>query len=1218
MRRRPLTGRADLLLALASGDAVMADIAGRLGYERRELLPELQRVEVAEQEETADVVTTEVALGPRPAVPWWRAQEFYSRKVVPLPLPDEEARASEITLDPFDPLATVPEFFTRLRQVADLTRPGNRIDLNRVVYELSRGRQLVEFPRLNRRSWGQDLHVVIDLARRLVPYRQDQKLIGRAMKRLLPKGGSTVCVLREGAETPVIEWPEHQRGHELQLHPGATLLVLSDLGSMQDSNSSAAEDRWTRIGRRLKRQECAALALVPCRPDAVPDRLARLWTLIPWEGDSRRRPKPADATTVEACERILTLLSAAVRIEPRLLRAVRKLLAAGRRDPGLESRIWQLCRGTTHCSGAALSQQQAVELRGTLLQDDLKQRAWSLIDAAHRDEYSGVACLEVLRLGKDAGKLGAGGGLARSRRWFQSLGTGETEYGGDFFLKAVSQLTPEAWEASPELHALWKQFCPDAGAASGYDPALAGVKDAPLQVVRVSLIGGRLEYRRRGEAAERSTPLATVRLKNPQIVVDEFDDWPVGDDEPAAFWADGNVPAWADRWGCDDVGPWVEFVIEGRKEPTPASIAKGLAEAGALLYGSHLDPRSGAQLDVFEDSRELVPYEEMVNLEGRFNDVGIRHNITEFPMWVFADGTRLAGVQSLESLADHIGPVLVRQRMRWIWPGSFLMGSAEKAELEGWPETPQQLVTISRAFWMFDTPCTQELWQAVMGENPSGFKGDHRPVEKVSWEDCQGFLSRINERCPGLELTLPTEAEWEYGCRAGTDTPIYAGDSPLDEIAWYDKNAGSETHNVAELLPNAWGLYDTLGNVWEWCRDFGGRPYSSEAVSDPAQLTDSESANRVIRGGSWAISALYVRAACRFGFRPGYRYLNLGFRCSSSGSEPSTGGRRPQLARSQRAVRGRRPIAEPAGDSEPASEDRGVRISAGDAEYSPVPQGPVVRIRTDLEDVFLCQTPRPKWARRTGRDQYGLWAEFTVPQEQAEDVTQRMRWIPPGRFLMGSPESEPGRYGDEGPQHEAVVRGGFWLFDTPCTQALWEAVMGENPSEFKGKNRPVETVSWDDCQEFIPKLSDAVRGLQLRLPSETQWEYACRASTEAATYLGGFDPDDEATQDDLKRIAWYTRNAGSETHDVAELTENPWGLYDMLGNVWEWCQDTWRGDYDQRHPDDEPSANRVIRGGCWAYSARGVRAAYRLGSPPGSRDHGLGFRCSSSGSEPGA
>ena len=143
-----------------------------------------------------------------------------------------------------------------------------------------------------------------------------------------------------------------------------------------------------------------------------------------------------------------------------------------------------------------------------------------------------------------------------------------------------------------------------------------------------------------------------------------------------------------------------------------------------------------------------------------------------------------------------------------------------------------------------------------------------------------------------------------------------------------------------------------------------------------------------------------------------------------------------------------------------------------------------VRVSSDVEQVVLRTTTRPKWASAIGRDKYGLWAEFTIegnvakpptkraakkksapPKVPLGPVRQRLRWIPPGRFLMGSPPDEEGRYSDEGPQHEVTIAEGFWMFDTPCTQALWEALMGENPSEFKSPDRPVEKVSWEDCQE---------------------------------------------------------------------------------------------------------------------------------------------------------
>ena len=140
----------------------------------------------------------------------------------------------------------------------------------------------------------------------------------------------------------------------------------------------------------------------------------------------------------------------------------------------------------------------------------------------------------------------------------------------------------------------------------------------------------------------------------------------------------------------------------------------------------------------------------------------------------------------------------------------------------------------------------------------------------------------------------------------------------------------------------------------------------------------------------------------------------------------------------------------------------------------------------------------PAWACGWGEDRYGVFVEVGVA-----DAVQRMRWIAPGRFVMGSPESEVGRYNYEGPQHEVTLTRGFWLADTPCTQALWTAVMGENPSHYEGdEQRPVEQVSWDNCERFFARLEELRPGFAGRFPSEAEWEYACRAGTRTATYGG--------------------------------------------------------------------------------------------------------------------
>jgi len=270
----------------------------------------------------------------------------------------------------------------------------------------------------------------------------------------------------------------------------------------------------------------------------------------------------------------------------------------------------------------------------------------------------------------------------------------------------------------------------------------------------------------------------------------------------------------------------------------------------------------------------------------------------------------------------------------------------------------------------------------------------------------------------------------------------------------------------------------------------------------------------------------------------------------------------------------------------------------------------------------------------------GPWAEIAIEPSTGPRVIQRLRWIPPGRFLMGSPEDEPGRWDDEGPRHPVTIGTGFWLFDTPCTQSLWEAVMGQNPSRFRDPERPVERVSWKDAQGFLERINGLVPGLGLALPSEAQWEHACRAGTESALYSGGIEILGEKHAPALDAIAWYGGNSGVEydldeaedttgslwremqyatrragTRKVKGKAANAWGLYDMLGNVWEWTQDTWHERYEGAPEtgvawkSPEAGADRVIRGGSWGDDTRLCRCAYRSRAQPDFRFSILGFRC---------
>ncbi|MCG3174264.1 MAG: Serine/threonine-protein kinase pkn1 [Myxococcota bacterium] len=217
-------------------------------------------------------------------------------------------------------------------------------------------------------------------------------------------------------------------------------------------------------------------------------------------------------------------------------------------------------------------------------------------------------------------------------------------------------------------------------------------------------------------------------------------------------------------------------------------------------------------------------------------------------------------------------PGCVSIEMVWIAPGAFMMGSPSTEEGREDDET-QHLVTLTKGFWLGKHQVTQAQWRAVMGGDPSHFLGDTVPVESVSWDDCQRFVARMNQIIPGGGFRLPTEAEWEYACRAGT-AGAYAGAGDLDEMGWYGDNSGRETHPVGQKQPNAWGLYDMHGNVWEWCEDSYSK-YPSGPVIDPLNKSGS---NRLGRGGGWNDYARSCRSAFRYSFSPDLRFSGMGFR----------------------------------------------------------------------------------------------------------------------------------------------------------------------------------------------------------------------------------------------------------------------------------------------------------------------------------------------------
>ena len=483
------------------------------------------------------------------------------------------------------------------------------------------------------------------------------------------------------------------------------------------------------------------------------------------------------------------------------------------------------------------------------------------------------------------------------------------------------------------------------------------------------------------------------------------------------------------------------------------------------------------------------------------------------------------------------------ENMVFVEGGTFTMGAtSEQGSDADSDEKPAHSVTLSD-YYIGKYEVTQAQWKAVMGNNPSYFKGDNLPVEEVSWNDCQTFVTKLNQ-LTGRKFRLPTEAEWEYAARGGNKSKgyKYSGSNIIDDVAWYDGNSDDKTHPVASKQANELGLYDMSGNVWEWCQDWYGS-YSSSAQTNPTGSTSGS--DRVLRGGSWSRGATGCRVSNRYSRSLTY-WNSIGFRLALSAN---TG---PAALQS--------------------NQSSNVASSQMNNSTSMNPQS------------------------------------FTV-----NGVTFEMVKVEGGTFTMGA-TSEQGSdaYDDESPTH-SVTLSDYYIGKYEVTQAQWKAVMGKSLTQIVsesgwstygvGDNYPMYDISYNDCQEFINKLNK-LTGKKFRLPTEAEWEYAARGGNKSRGYK-------YAGSNDIGRVAWYCDNSGSKTHPVGTKQANELGLYDMSGNVWEWCQD-WYGDYSslsQTNPTGPTSGSgRVKRGGSWGYDATYCRVSSRIYFIPTIRVSFIGFR----------
>ncbi|MFT5467052.1 MAG: sulfatase activating formylglycine-generating enzyme [Verrucomicrobiales bacterium] len=474
-------------------------------------------------------------------------------------------------------------------------------------------------------------------------------------------------------------------------------------------------------------------------------------------------------------------------------------------------------------------------------------------------------------------------------------------------------------------------------------------------------------------------------------------------------------------------------------------------------------------------------------------------------------------------------------------------------------------------------------WRKPMAWRQNYAQADDEPVLHLGWVDCVAFCEWLSKK-EGREYVLPTEAEWEYGCRAGTTTSWHFGgptdfDQVAHEYAWWSDGA-QDKHETPRAVgrgkPNAFGLYDMHGNVWEYTADWWHRLSYKDAPlnnpTGPATQSEKGDGRRIIRGssfdwGRWGGDSAYrMRITQRSNQHP-----HMGFRVA-------------------------------------------MRIEG--EEGAPLAVDPDDQRREQLLDPGIGSEEVKSALSAGGLAEADFAEDLTI--ELGNDVEMEFALIPAGSFLMGSNQGSK----DEQPVHRVVISKPFYMARHELTQSQWQAVMGEDKrltanvsddNDMTGPTKAMNALSWDMCQDYIGKLRQKATGQAFALPTEAQWEYACRAGSETEFHFG----DDPAQ---LGEYAWFQGNAIwpgmpafeglTAYHDTGVKKPNAWGLHDMHGGVWEWCQDRYDAGYYFDSPLADPAGPdsgrfRVIRGGSWFRYAKYARSSYRRFFHPESDSDGV-------------
>jgi formylglycine-generating enzyme required for sulfatase activity len=772
------------------------------------------------------------------------------------------------------PLLTMARLIPLLHNGLGQNRKGNNIDMARLSSQLAQGKALKRLPYLPRLVWSQRVQIIVDARLDLEPYWVDFEFIVDELKKRLGKEAVSAIRFDEDSMTHeqayCLSYPA--RSHDswqLWQEPAddVAVLILSDVDAKH----------WRYLIKRLQPRTAPILTLSPSRNAPNDVSLCQLLKPNPLNDSQpvRRHPyqkgfKLPELLESKRCE-IFALLAALPLIDAALLRRLRKELNWGGSE--LEHFIWRHPDVADNGLGIYFPNETAENYRQDYPNET--EQFWQIVDDHHATAFQGLTCLEGLNHAIQANKP-----LADNiKRYYQylatRLNTEQTNSALSTQAQTVIALTPNPngilnTEISNLLHRI---------------AAMSYTEEQWQQLLNQ----GYNQYQ-----LEASKPIAEQKTKQ--------QDWHIvqqGQGQFSCLQSDNSPKISIAKLSA--ILPPVQIKADGKQQIISSEQRFNLAENETLTIKTEAQQlqlkaitKPSWALSIGRDQKGLfvtVPWLDEPSLywekptqeqAGQWNGHNGVLGIDEKGLYI--SNREGLGVDEYGLYADLVIKNIT-QRFRWIEPSTFLMGSPETEAGRDINEILHQ-VTINKGFWLADTTVTQALWQAVMGNNPSDFKDDpNNPVENVSWNDAQQFINRLNNLLPDLQAKLPTEAQWEYACRAGTTTPFSFGDNITPEQVNYhgdypyaDGEKGlyrEKTVPVKSLPANAWGLYEMHGNVWEWCQDWYG-DYPNEPVTNPTGV--NEGSVRVRRGGSWSDLGRSARSAYRNGRYADLRNLNLGFR----------------------------------------------------------------------------------------------------------------------------------------------------------------------------------------------------------------------------------------------------------------------------------------------------------------------------------------------------